>query len=247
MSTEKKTVLEETTTATGDITIQIVSSRGGNRKITFPGGKWSALKSILIKDYNYDMDNLKAVENFRRTTLEHPEAVVPNVDFTLFLMPYKSKSGSDRSAVTATIKEFIVTGGEAAKAHFNAGKNYTNKSTSELQELVQSYGKTSSKKDKGVHVQGSKQDSKGIKSAVAPAPKAKAKVVPVAKGDNSLIIAKLDEILEILKAGGVPVNDSAAKIATAKVKNTALNPNASDSDLNSEMRELASHFKDVRI
>lgn len=147
MSTE--TVAKTTEQATEQRVITIVTTRGQKIKLGFEGSEWAALKSKLEAggtDINgnrydrYDLSNIKCVESVNRTTLEHPKAIVPDGNFNLFLMPYKSKSGSfNRIDCYSKIKKFISKEGDKAVAHFNAGKNYTNKSTEELNNLIESF------------------------------------------------------------------------------------------------------------
>lgn len=132
-------------------TITIVSTRGEKAKIAYEGSDWAGLKSLLTsggKNVNgkafskYDLSNMKCVESIKRNTLEHPNAVLPDGDFNLFLMPQKSKSGAElsRAEAYAKIKGFIAENESKAKAHFNADeKNYTVKSTVVLNQLIESY------------------------------------------------------------------------------------------------------------
>lgn len=133
--------------------ITVITSRGERRKIPFAGTRWGDLKSIMEKggtDANgdtyprYDLSNMKCAESVRKSTLEHVDAEIPDGDFNLFLMPYKTKSGAtDRAEAYAAIQKAIKDDGEKATSHFNAEKNYTTKKTVELQELLTAYGVTS--------------------------------------------------------------------------------------------------------
>lgn len=140
------------TTATATVTsrtVTVVSTVGNSKKkIEVPTGiKWAELKSIL-GNQGYTLENMKAVEGAKKVTFEHNEAELPEGDFFLFLMPLKSKSGGElsRTDAYAKIKKFIDKDEELAKAHFNEGKNYTQKSTDVLNELIESYSPGTKKK-----------------------------------------------------------------------------------------------------
>lgn len=126
-------VAEET--KSGTRTITIVATKGEKKKIEFTGTKWSELRT-LVEKAGYDLHNMKAVEGVRKSTLEHDEALVPEQNFNLFLMPYKSKSGHTRSEVYAKIKEAIASGVDAS-AFSKDGKNYTQLPTDTLIDLLE--------------------------------------------------------------------------------------------------------------
>lgn len=143
----------KTQEAVGVRTITVVTTRGEKRRIPFEGTKWSELKSLLTgggqdnegKTFpRYDLNNMKCVESANRHTLEHPDAAIPEGNFNLFLMPYKTKSGSDRTDAYTTIQGLITRDGDSAKNIFNKDKNYTTKKTDELIELINKYNGTSS-------------------------------------------------------------------------------------------------------
>jgi hypothetical protein len=157
MSSEEKSVATQTATANGPRVITIVATKGEKVKVPFDGNEWGDLKKLLEKggkDANgksfsgFDLRNMKCVESQRRGTLEHPKAIVPDGDFNLFLMPYKSKSGGSmsRADVNAKIKSFMLKDETRAKAHFNEGNNYTRKTTDDLVELIESYEPGTKKK-----------------------------------------------------------------------------------------------------
>lgn len=95
-------------------------------------------------DYELDLSRMKAVVGQTKATLESNDSVLPEGDFTLFLMPTKTKSGVVDSStapfreIRAEIKD-IITSDASAYLHFNSGKNYTNKGSEVLRTLLQSW------------------------------------------------------------------------------------------------------------
>lgn len=117
--------------------ITVVATKGGRiEKLTTDVSTWGDLK-MLIQD-KYDLGNLKAVENVGKTTLEHPDAVLPTGDFRLFLRPSKTKSGGNPDFASMSfgdMKEFIKNN-EDAKNYLNeeakkSGRNWTQLKTEE--------------------------------------------------------------------------------------------------------------------
>lgn len=123
--------------------ITVVATKGGRiEKINTNVSTWGELRE-LIQD-NYDLQNLKAVENINKTTLEHIDAVLPEGNFRLFLRPSKTKSGAsspDFSSMSfAEMKEFIKSN-EDAKSYLNetaklSGRNWTQLKTEERREAL---------------------------------------------------------------------------------------------------------------
>lgn len=139
MSNEQsKTVVATQTTSATERVITIVPTRGQSKKITYDGNDWTGLKAKLESE-GFDLTNIKAVEGRTKTTLEHPQALIPEGNFNLFLMPYKSKSGAKeltRGDLYGIIKKAKEKDGQKAQDHFG---NHTTKSTDDLRELVNSY------------------------------------------------------------------------------------------------------------
>jgi hypothetical protein len=124
---------------------------------------WSELKNQLLRLQSpIKTDGMKVIHGETKATFEHPDAVLPEGDFTLFLMPVKTKSGAmDRKDLFEKIKAFVGTDA-TRKALFTVdGKNMTQLKTDFLEEL---YHK---------HIG-------GVTSAAAPvpAPKATPKATP---------------------------------------------------------------------
>lgn len=111
---------------------------------------WQQLKDeIHIQFENVNLRNMKAVIASSKLLLEHPQALLPEGDFNLFVSPKKTKSGETdvdvmgywdvRNAISAIIKN----SGEVAATHFNKDKNYTIKTGKVLKELYKQWLNTS--------------------------------------------------------------------------------------------------------
>lgn len=134
--------------------ITLWSTKNGKKvKVTSAATTWAELKED-IKAYNknrkageaeFTIDGLLATENQRRTDLANDAAILPATAFVIYFRAKETKSGIDGTEgmgykdLRAGIKEQITAHGEHAEAHFNEGKNYTNKSTDELRSLLASY------------------------------------------------------------------------------------------------------------
>lgn len=99
---------------------------------------WAEVQ-VDMRKHNISFSGMKVVIGETRLTLESERAVLPQTDFTLFLMPIKTKSGLNgigRKELFETIKAFV--GKDLTKkALFNVdGKNMTQLSTPVLAELV---------------------------------------------------------------------------------------------------------------
>lgn len=124
--------------------IKIVPTRGEKKTIEFEGNTWKELRSVIERN-GYDLNNMKCVESIFRHTLEHDEAIIPDGDFKLFLMPYKSKSGAlDRKELFLEINK-IKEKDPASKSYFG---NITQIKTEKLQELLDNYHGTDKAVDK---------------------------------------------------------------------------------------------------
>jgi hypothetical protein len=100
---------------------------------------WGQLKNEL-ESKGYSVSNMTAVENKNNSNLELDEANLPDGEFVLMLAPKKTKSGGlSYSEIRLKIKQAFEDDREAANEHFNAGKNYTNKSKDELESLLSSW------------------------------------------------------------------------------------------------------------
>lgn len=74
--------------------ITIFSTKGSSKRVhETTVTTWGDLKAELSE--HYDFSNLQATENVNRTDLSAPTAKLPGGDFTLFLRPVRTKSGSE--------------------------------------------------------------------------------------------------------------------------------------------------------
>lgn len=106
-----------------------------------------------LRNAGYNLTNTKIIEGESQVTLEQENAKLPLTDFTIFIMPVATKSGSDwgkadYKTLRAEIKRLKDSISEASfKAAFG---NYTQSSTPELQKLVVSYYKKNTGKSSSV-------------------------------------------------------------------------------------------------
>lgn len=77
--------------------ITIVATRGQKIKSYETSVKtWGELINLFQSEGDeYDLSEMKAVENINKTTLEHVDSVLPEGPFRIFLRPEKTKSGSN--------------------------------------------------------------------------------------------------------------------------------------------------------
>lgn len=116
--------------------VKVYSTAFGLKAINSTATTWGELQDDLTTN-NVTFSGMNAVENVNNSTLVLNEARLPEGEFVLMLTPQKTKSGSDYKIVRAKVVEIITTYGVPAKEHFNqGGRNYTNKSTAELFELI---------------------------------------------------------------------------------------------------------------
>jgi hypothetical protein len=119
--------------------VLIYSTTGSNGKIVeTEAAEWGDLQTSLT-EAGVSFDGMKAILD-SRVTLESSRAQLPTSDFTLFLMPLKTKSGLEMIDIEglsyyecrAMIRNIIINADdeEAAKLHFTVnGKNYTQTTT----------------------------------------------------------------------------------------------------------------------
>lgn len=121
--------------------VRIYSTTGQtNLQLEFQGTTFRELKELMSQN-RVTYSGMKCVVGETKLTVEHDQALLPDGDFTLFIMPVKTKSGAlSRSEAYAQIKSLIERDGDRARNHFNADKNYTNKGTDLLNSLLDSYG-----------------------------------------------------------------------------------------------------------
>ena len=121
--------------------IKIYSTRDGVKQVEVPQGEitWGALKEILNEN-NISYSGFKVMENKNNSELVNDNSIIPAEAQMIALTPVKTKSGLNPE--TMSYKELrskiseLVNSSEVAKEHFNQNKNYTNKSTSLLRQLL---------------------------------------------------------------------------------------------------------------
>lgn len=127
--------------------VTVYSTSGKNNvKIETSATTFGELKPFL-REQGFSLDGMKAVVGETKVTLEADAAILPETDFKLFLMPFKTKSGVDiqgldRLGVYSEIQRLITRDGDSAKEHFNQHGNYTRTKTSDLKTLLEEYEPT---------------------------------------------------------------------------------------------------------
>jgi hypothetical protein len=214
--------------------ITIISTRGEKKVIEFEGNQWSGLKSKLEKE-GYDLKNMKCVEGINKTTLEHPEATVPDGNFALFLMPIQNKGGGESRD---KVKAFATENKDAVKAHFG---NWTIKKEDELAVLLKTYkpGKVTAPAKESKK----KEEKKASKPASSKKVKAETvkedteKGVSTASAKSALSYDEVYDAAQKLSAG------EQVRLVNALKK---LNQVEEDVDYDKELKNLAKGFKDVK-
>ncbi len=120
-------------------TISLYTTLGRLIKIETDVQTWGQLKPLAERE-GINVSDMKASESVNRTTLENDNAVLPEGDFIVFFTKIKSKAGSmSYGELRATIKELVADSDEA-REHFNSGgRNYTNKTKADLENLLESW------------------------------------------------------------------------------------------------------------
>lgn len=96
---------------------------------------WKDLKGVL-REMGVSYDGMKAVIGESRVTLESDKATLPETEFSLFLMPVKTKSGADRKALMDAYKA-----NDAAQKHFKAaGLQITRMKTDDIEKAMANFG-----------------------------------------------------------------------------------------------------------
>jgi hypothetical protein len=88
--------MTETKTAVGTRSVTVITTVGERKVIETAATTWKELEREVKQTHS--LSNMKVVEGVRRTTLEHPDAVLPDGNFKLYLLPVKSKSGAKAAA-----------------------------------------------------------------------------------------------------------------------------------------------------
>lgn len=92
-----------------------------------------------VERAGYSVNKVLCTEGHTRMDLVNKLAILPVVDFTIFIRNKETKSGAEELSykeVKAAIKQFMIEDEVQAKAHFG---NYTTKTTADLRSLHASY------------------------------------------------------------------------------------------------------------
>jgi hypothetical protein len=256
--------------------VTIYSPAGKNaNQLEIEGRTWKELQSVLSRN-SVSYSGMKVVIGENRHTLESENAILPDGDFTLFLMPIKTKSGADRKELMATIKDFVTKNPTRKHDFIIDDKNMTQLSTSVLEQLVAKYigGKTVAPVDAPVTDHITESAKKAVESVKS------AKVTEISEIDYpSLIAAKKTEIDVAVKAGNYAVlagisaeitklekeeKEYINKLAEQKAAKEKVEKEAKEAeekarkesekgskdklvvDLDKQARELARDFKDLK-
>lgn len=125
--------------------IKVYSTKSPLQEINIPNKEisWGEMKAIL-DSHNILHTGMNAMENSNNSQLAKDFSKVPLNATMIVLTPIKTKSGLDVDALSykelrSTIQQLIADEGEVAAEHFNKDKNYTNKSTAVMRELLKTW------------------------------------------------------------------------------------------------------------
>lgn len=161
--------------------VTVFSTLGKNaQEFTTAATTWGELQSNL-KEMNITFSGMKAVIGENKHTLESDKALLPTEQFTLYLMPVKTKSGADRKALMQAIKEFVVANPLQKPNFIIDGKNMTQLPTATLETLVAKF------------ITGATTSSAGTSEKKAEAKPAEGKI----EGDVTVesLVVKIEETL----------------------------------------------------
>ena len=197
---------------------------------------WSELQTQLGQIGVSNFTKLKCVVGESKVTLESPNAVLPNENFTLFILPKKNKSGANYDSMSyremkAEVKA-IITKNPEAKSYFKDGsKNWTQLSTDKMRNLLKNYHGDS---------------------------KAETVKEEVIEETHDINLSELDEFISIVNPDVVigDLNDSEIAVVSecyVKVKEVAdaalkrLGEELKEDELREIAEDIASDFDDVSL
>ena len=209
-----------------------VFSARTNKKYVFESaattyGELKVDMAAIVPREDMNLEESKVFEGFAKVSFESDASQLPvNIttldglttnDLTLIVTPkQRMKSGAtlSRPQLYAEIKTLIAKDGDKAKNHFNAGKNYTNKSTDELQKLYDQYMKKNSGAKPSTPAPAAKPAASAKKPEPAkpaakpvqekkekPAPVTKEEVAKTTNSSDSLMVELSSESLKMIKEG----------------------------------------------
>ena len=115
------------------------------RKLDSQATTWGELQTELKRE-KIRFDNMRVAIGKSKLTLEHPGAELPTTPFTLYLMPTKTKSGTewDEESIRTLsytemrdlVRDLFLEDDFSAHEHFNDGDHYTNKKKDSLEKSL---------------------------------------------------------------------------------------------------------------
>lgn len=137
-------------------TVKLFTIQGQTlNSISSSAANWGELKAEINqfttdqKMDNYNFEELKAVVKGSKVSLEVDDAILPDQDFTVFLLQRRGKAGGlgkKRAAIYEEVHE-ILDADPAAINYFSANFPWTNKSNSVLRDLIEGYVPTIATKE----------------------------------------------------------------------------------------------------
>ena len=123
-------------------TVKFYTTLGKLLKVQTDATTWGELK-VLAQEEGINTNELKAMVNVNKTTLDHDEAELPEGEFTVFFTKINSKAGVELSELSyreirKKVKELVDSSPKAAN-YFNEDRNYTNKSKADLVYLLENW------------------------------------------------------------------------------------------------------------
>lgn len=239
---------------------------------------WGELQKQLDRE-GVKYEGMKAVDGATKVTFEANDASLPEGDLNLFLFPVKTKSGGvdatnmSYGQIRATIKAAFEADKESANAHFNVDKNYTNKSTDQMRQLLATYNGALT----GTATPAAKAPTKAVSKAVskvvesvkeaktAPAKGVRSVAAAVASettktsslparkqetGLNTSLDSRVDVLVDAVKGlegepGVKSVDVESAVKALLRLK-VRVKDGIDNEELGRQARELAKSFKDIK-
>lgn len=256
--------------------VTIFSTGGANKTIEVNSTTWGDLQKELSNN-GVSTSGMKAVHGQTRVTLEHKDAIIPEGDFNLFLLPVKTKSGSILTPaqvealpykdLRAELARLTASDGDSFKEHFNQDKNYTNKSTGELKELLISYyAKGSKAKSSPAQAAPAKENAKvsrtvkaepkqeaksakkdnGIGKVVGSVGQAKSSIPAKTQSEDTGLNEQVDNMVSVVKGFSISsaLKDQAIKALSALKAGSTVTTN--EEELRRQAREIAAGFSDLK-
>lgn len=117
--------------------INVVNVGGKNFTMESTANNRGELEAEMSKlNMGVAFKDKKVIIGETKNSLDVPGALLPSSNFTLFIMPAKTKAGGEaRNKVKELMKKYPV----EAKAHFSAEKSYTVTKDAELEELLKTW------------------------------------------------------------------------------------------------------------